>query len=92
MYAVHPPIWIVTPFFSERKVKIYGEEGENVRVRELRERAGMTQDQLADKLNVDRAAVSMWEREKAKPCKKHRAMLCAILQCTERELMGDAAH
>lgn len=50
----------------------------------------MTQDQLADKLNVDRAAVSMWERGKARPCKKHRAMLCAILQCTEMELMAPA--
>lgn len=50
----------------------------------------MTQGQLADMLNVDRAAVSMWERGKATPCKKHRAMLCAILQCTEMELMAPA--
>ena len=61
-----------------------------VRVKEFRERTGMTQGQLADKLNVDRAAVSMWERGKATPCKKHRAMLCAILQCTEMELMAPA--
>ncbi len=63
-----------------------------MRIKEYRERTGMTQEALADKLNVDRSAISYWERGKATPCKKHRAMLCAILQCTETELMSDAAH
>lgn len=63
-----------------------------MRIREYRERTGMTQEALADKLNVDRSVISYWERGKATPCKKHRAMLCAILQCTEAELMSDAAH
>lgn len=63
-----------------------------MRIKEYRERTGMTQEALADKLNVDRSAISYWERGKATPCKKHRAMLCAILQCTEMELMSDAAH
>ena len=63
-----------------------------MRIKEYRERTGMTQEALADKLNVDRSVISYWERGKATPCKKHRAMLCAILQCTEKELMSDAAH
>lgn len=63
-----------------------------MRIKEYRERTGMTQEALADKLNVDRSVISYWERGKATPCKKHRAMLCAILQCTEAELMSDAAH
>lgn len=63
-----------------------------MRIKEYRERTGMTQETLADKLNVDRSVISYWERGKATPCKKHRAMLCAILQCTEIELMSDAAH
>lgn len=63
-----------------------------MRIKEYRERTGMTQEALADKLNVDRSVISYWERGKATPCKKHRAMLCAILQCTEMELMIDAAH
>lgn len=63
-----------------------------MRIKEYRERTGMTQEVLADKLNVDRSVISYWERGKATPCKKHRAMLCAILQCTEAELMSDAAH
>lgn len=63
-----------------------------MRIKEYRERTGMTQEALADKLNVDRSVISYWERGRATPCKKHRAMLCAILQCTEMELMTDAAH
>lgn len=63
-----------------------------MRIKEYRERTGMTQEALADKLNVDRSVISYWERGKATPCKKHRAMLCALLQCTEMELMSDAAH
>lgn len=63
-----------------------------MRIKEYRERTGMTQEALADKLNVDRSVISYWERGKATPCKKHRAMLCAILQCTEMELMSDDAH
>ena len=63
-----------------------------MRIKEYRERTGMTQEALADKLNVDRSVISYWERGKATPCKTHRAMLCAILQCTEMELMSDAAH
>ena len=63
-----------------------------MRIKEYRERTGMTQEALADKMNVDRSVISYWERGKATPCKKHRAMLCAILQCTEMELMSDAAH
>lgn len=63
-----------------------------MQIKEYRERTGMTQEALADKLNVDRSVISYWERGKATPCKKHRAMLCAILQCTEAELMSDAAH
>ena len=67
-------------------------EVKQVRIKEYRERTGMTQEALADKLNVDRSVISYWERGKATPCKKHRAMLCDILQCTEMELMSDAAH
>lgn len=63
-----------------------------MRIKEYREKMGLTQAQLADKLNVDRSVISIWERGKGTPCKKHRAMLCAILQCTEMELMSDAAH
>lgn len=65
-------------------------EVKQVRIKEYRERTGMTQEALADKLNVDRSVISYWERGKATPCKKHRAMLCAILQCTEKELMAPA--
>lgn len=61
-----------------------------MKIKEYRERMGLTQAQLADMLNVEQAAVSIWERGKGTPCKKHRAMLCAILRCTEAELMKPA--
>lgn len=64
--------------------------GETVKIKEYRERLGLTQAQLADKLNVDRSVISIWERGKGTPCAKHRAMLVAILQCTEAELMKPA--
>ena len=36
-------------------------------IRRLREAKGMTQEQLAEKLNVTRQAVSNWENEKTQP-------------------------
>lgn len=60
-----------------------------VKIKDYREKMGMTQDQLADKLNVDRSIISYWERGKTTPCRKHRLMLCALLQCSERELLAD---
>ena len=80
----------ITPFSLPRKVKIHTSGGDIVKIKEFRERSGLTQAQLADRMNVDRSIVSYWERGKATPCKKHRAMLCAILQCTEMELMAPA--
>ena len=88
-------MWLLTwlsyhPFPPPCKVKVHKLGGDIVKIKEFREKTGMTQAQLADKLNVDRSIVSYWERGKATPCKKHRAMLCAILQCTEKELMAPA--
>lgn len=58
-------------------------------LKELRERRGMTQTQLADRINVTKAAVSMWESGKSTPLRKYRAALCEALGCTESELLGD---
>lgn len=81
---------IIPPFPPPCKVKVHKMGGDIVKIKEFREKTGMTQAQLADKMNVDRSIISYWERGKATPCKKHRAMLCAILQCTEKELMAPA--
>ena len=36
-------------------------------IRKLRKRLGLTQQQLADKLGVDRTTVSRWERGEVEP-------------------------
>ena len=58
-------------------------------IKELRERKGLTQTQLADRVNVTKAAVSMWESGKSTPLRKYRVALCEVLGCTEPELMGE---
>ena len=46
-----------------------------MKIREYRERSGMTQEQLAKKMNVEQAAVSMWENGKTSPLRKYRKKL-----------------
>lgn len=60
----------------------------NIRV--LRQKAGMTQEQLAKKMNVDQTAVSRWETSDTKPLKKYRKKLARVLGCTVDELMREA--
>jgi transcriptional regulator with XRE-family HTH domain len=55
----------------------------------LRLKAGMTQEQLARKMNVDQAAVSRWESGDTKPLKKSRKKLAKVLGCTVDELLVD---
>ena len=59
-------------------------------MKELRERRGLTQAQVADKLNVDRSAVTKWETGDSTPLRKYRAALCELLLCTEAELLAPA--
>ena len=60
-------------------------------MKELREQRGLTQAQVADKLNVDRSAVTKWETGGSTPLRKYRSALCELLGCTEAELLADAA-
>ena len=48
-------------------------------MKELRERRGLTQAQVADRLNVDKSAVSKWESGDSTPLRKYRAALCEVL-------------
>lgn len=59
----------------------------NIRV--LRQKAGMTQEQLAKKMNVDQTAVSRWETSDTKPLKKYRKKLARVLGCTVEELLKE---
>lgn len=58
-------------------------------LKSIRERKGLTQTQLADRINVTKSAVSMWESGKSAPLRKYRVVLCEALGCTEAELMGE---
>ena len=57
-------------------------------LKDLREKRGLTQAQLADSLNVTPGAVSLWESGKSRPLRKYRVALCQALACTEEELMA----
>lgn len=56
------------------------------RIAYFRNARGMTQAQLADKLDVNQATVSTWEHGKSGPAKKYVPRICAILGVREDEL------
>ena len=57
-------------------------------IREYRKRAGLTQAELAKRMNVDQSAVSLWESGKTKPLRKTHRKLAKILGCTVEDLLG----
>lgn len=57
----------------------------NIKARRLE--AGLTQAQLAKKLNVDQTAVSRWESGETKPLKKYHKKLAKVLGCSVEELL-----
>lgn len=56
-------------------------------IKNLRLKAGMTQADLAKKLDVDQTAVSRWESGQNKPLRKIHKKLARVLGCTVDELM-----
>lgn len=60
-------------------------------MKEMRERRGLTQAQIADQLNVDKSSVSKWESGDSTPLRKYRRKLCELLGCAEAELLANAA-
>lgn len=49
-------------------------------IRQARERAGMTQEMLAERLDVSRQAVSKWEKDLARPTASKLAALIELLK------------
>lgn len=57
-------------------------------LRKLREQAGMTQQELADKLDVSRVAVGSWENGRARPRLDKLSQLASVLKTTEYSLLN----
>ena len=57
-----------------------------MRIRELREREHMTQQQLADRMGIIRNAVSNWESEVALPRARDLPLLARVLGCSIDDL------
>ena len=65
-----------------------------MRIRKLRELAGLQQKQVADSMGVLASAVSNWETEVALPKARQLPLLAQVLNCTIDELfepIGEAA-
>ena len=60
-----------------------------MKIKELRVNAGLTQAQLAKKMNVDQSCVSLWEHEKTSPAKKLHKKLAKVLDCTIDDLIKE---
>ena len=63
------------------------EIGKNLR--RLRSRAGLTQQEIADKLDVSRVAIGQWESEKSMPRKANLEQLAELFGTTVADLMGE---
>ena len=59
-----------------------------MRIRELRQSAGMTQQALASELKVDRSTVAYWETGTAMPRAEQLPKLADVLGCTIDALFG----
>ena len=56
------------------------------KIAELRKAAGLTQENLADKLGIKQGAIAMWESGKAMPRTDKLPLLAQLLGCTIDEL------
>ena len=59
-----------------------------MKIKELRQAAGMTQMELAEKVKVNQTAVSQWERGSALPACDKLPELADALRCTIDALFG----
>lgn len=54
--------------------------------KERRVAAGLRQVDVAKKMNVDQAAVSLWETGKTTPSRKYRKKLAKLYRCSVEDL------
>jgi transcriptional regulator with XRE-family HTH domain len=56
-------------------------------IKEAREKSGMSQQALADALNITQGAISQWEKGDSAPRANKLVQLAQILGCTVDELL-----
>ena len=66
------------------------EIGKNLR--RLRNRAGLTQQEIADRLDVSRVAIGQWESDKSMPRKGNLEQLADLFGTTVADLMGESGE
>lgn len=59
-------------------------------IKELREKAGLTQAQLAEKLGASQSAVALWETGARMPRSDKLPKLAEVLGCTVADLFDNA--
>lgn len=64
------------------------EQGLGQRLRELRKRAGLTQEKLAEMLNLSYMTIRRWESEKIVPRMDEIQQLADVLNVTKSELLN----
>lgn len=57
------------------------------RIRQVRVAWGWTQNQLADRLNIDQQMISLWERNKTEPSRTGFALLAQLMNVTKKALV-----
>lgn len=59
-----------------------------MRISELRQKAGLSQQQLGDSMGVAQSAVSSWEKEIFLPRTRQLPLLAQVLDCTIDDLFA----
>lgn len=63
-----------------------------LRIKELREAAGLSQPQLADAMGVAQSAVSSWEAGTYLPRVRQLPLLAGVLDCDYNELFAEQPY
>ena len=63
-----------------------------MRIKILRMSKNMTQEQLANKLNIQRSTVAMWETGEAMPRSDKLPLLAEILNCSIADLFEEKTN
>lgn len=58
------------------------------KIKELRNRKGLYQQELADKMNVSKSTIAMWETNKREPNSEMLIALANFFECSTDYLMG----